>query len=329
MTLSNLAVLSPLETDQDSGTASCVLCGGELRPAIRGLFDTRFGIEDTYDVGLCASCGLEQLQSRPTPNELKALYEEHYNFGGDSETRYARLREIFLSSIVYRVWTRLDGDIAFHAMRGRGRLLDIGCNEGRGLEIYRRNGFTPEGLELNEHAAAIARERGFRVYTELLEDFYPDQLYDVVVLSNVLEHSLNPKAMLLDAARLLKPGGQIRISCPNATSWLRRLFGRSWINWHVPFHIVFFSSDSLRSLLKATGFDQVEVRHVTPALWVSSSVITRTFSRRGKITTALRSPWLIPGLMFVTRTLFLPLLVFGNWFGHGDCLVANAIRSGH
>jgi SAM-dependent methyltransferase len=326
MTFSNLAVFSPVETDRDSGAASCVLCGGELRTAIRGLFDTRFGIEDTYDLGVCASCELEQLQSRPTPNELKALYEEHYNFGGVMGTRYARFREIFLLSIVYRAWTHLDGDIAFHGLRGSGRLLDIGCNEGRGLEIYRRNGFTPEGLELNEHAAVIARERGFPVYTELLEDFYPDQLYDVVVLSNVLEHSLNPKAMLLDAARLLKPGGRIRISCPNATSWLRRFFGRSWINWHVPFHIVFFSSDSLQSLLKATGFDQVDIRHITPALWVSSSVITMTFSRRGKTTTALRSPWLIPGLMFVTRTLLFPLLAFGNWFRRGDCLVANAIR---
>lgn len=327
MTALNLALPSQLPIDSDNGTALCVLCGGELRTAIRDLFDTRFGIEDVYDLGLCASCGLEQLQSRPTPNQLKTLYEQHYNFGGESGTRYARLREAFLSSIVYQAWTRLDGDIAFHGMRGSGRLLDIGCNEGRGLEIYRRNGFSPEGLELNEHAAAIAREKGFRVYTELLEDFYPDQLYDVVVLSNVLEHSLNPRAMLLDTARLLRPGGQIRISCPNATSWLRSLFGRSWINWHVPFHIVFFTSHSLRSLLKASGFDQVDVCHVTPALWVSSSVITRTFSRKGKTTTALRSSWLIPGLMFVTRTLFWPVLTLGNWLGRGDCLVANGTRS--
>jgi 2-polyprenyl-3-methyl-5-hydroxy-6-metoxy-1,4-benzoquinol methylase len=326
MTLVSSISRSELEQAHAIDKTYCLLCGGELRTAMRGLFDTRFGIEDAHDLGVCVSCGLEQLQSRPTPNELKALYEEHYNFGGESGTRYAKFREIFLSSIVYRAWTRLDGDIAFHGVLGSGRLLDIGCNEGRGLEIYKRNGFTPEGLELNQHAAAIARERGFPVYTELLENFYPYQPYDVVVLSNVLEHSLNPKAMLLDAARLLRPGGEIRISCPNATSWLRRLFGRSWINWHVPFHIVFFSSDSLKTVLKATGFDQVHICNVTPALWVSSSVITRTFSRQGKTTTALRSPWLIPVLMFITRTLLCPLLAFGNWFGRGDCLVANAIR---
>lgn len=51
----------------------------------------------------------------------------------------------------------------------------------------------------------------FVVYTKLLEKFEPKEPFDVVVLSNVLEHSLNPKKMLQHVRRILKPGGRVWI----------------------------------------------------------------------------------------------------------------------
>ena len=106
----------------------------------------------------------------------------------------------------------------------------MGCNEGRGLRIYKQNRFLAERLELNERAAAEARKRGFRVFTDSLETFHSEQLYDVVVLSHVLEHSLKPREMLTHVARILKPDGQVWISCPNIESWQRDVFGRYWLN---------------------------------------------------------------------------------------------------
>ena len=44
-------------------------------------------------------------------------------------------------------------------------LLDVGCNEGRGLTMYAGNGFQAEGLELNRVAADAARQKGFVVVT--------------------------------------------------------------------------------------------------------------------------------------------------------------------
>ena len=112
----------------------------------------------------------------------------------------------------------VDGDISFHLRRGQGRLLDVGCNEGRGMEIYRQNEFAPEGLELNEKAAQNACMAGLVVHTKPLEEFQPEEPFDVVVLSNVLEHSLNPKKMLQDVRCILKSGGCVWISCPNIES---------------------------------------------------------------------------------------------------------------
>jgi SAM-dependent methyltransferase len=299
----------------------CLACGAPTTRALEHVFDTRFGIDALFDIARCSACGLEQTLPRPSLDELGAYYAAHYNFGGESGTTYTKLRERFLNSGLYRLWLALDGDISFHARRGRGRLLDVGCNEGRGLSRYAHNGFWGvEGLEVNAVAAAAARRRGFVVHGEHLADFRPRELYDVVVMSNVLEHALNPTIMARWVAAILKPGGEFWISCPNARSWLRTMFGRRWINWHVPFHIVHFTDDTLTRALDAAGFETVARAQATPALWVAHSVLALT-ARRGRPTRALRNPLAVMALMALARGGLFPLLWVANRSGHGDCLL--------
>lgn len=296
---------------------------------INALFDTRFGIATPYWFARCENCGLEQTVPLPTSEELKTLYETYYNFGGEEAepaNRYVQLRKQFQDSWLWDLWLRIDGDISFHTLRGKGRLLDVGCNEGRGLIRYQSSGFTVEGLELNSKAADVARKKGFVVYADSIEQFEPAEKYDVVVLSNVLEHALNPAGMLTHAARVLKPGGQVWISCPNSQSWLRLAFGRFWINWHVPFHVSHFSRQTLTNILRGSGFELKELRQETPALWVAHSILSRLFSKPGYATMQLRSAILVAGLMLVIRGLGFPLLWLGNHLGKGDCLLCVASK---
>jgi SAM-dependent methyltransferase len=302
----------------------CIVCRSITQLAVTGLFDTRFGIDGRAEVRKCRGCELEQIFPVPASGPLKNLYERFYNFGGERDTLYTKLRERFFSSFLYYLWMRIDGDISFHTRKGRGRLLDMGCNEGRTLKIYARNGFQAEGTELNETAAAVARRAGFAVYTGALEDFVPAAPYDVVVLSNVLEHALDPAAMLFAVRRLLAGGGQLWISCPNSRSWLRSVFGRWWINWHAPFHISHFSPKVLQALLLESGFAGVEIRQITPALWVASSILARLFAREGRPTRQLRNALWIFGLVSFCRAALFPLLYLGNRCGRGDCLVVVA-----
>ena len=305
--------------------SKCILCG-ITKQAIEPytVFDTRFGIKEEYEIGRCGTCGTEQLRSPPFAKQLKELYETYYNFEGEKGTTYIRYREYFFSSFLYTFWLIIDGDVSFHLERGSGPLLDIGCNEGRGLTIYQKHGFAAEGLEFNEQAAAEAKSRGLSVYTEPLEVFHPQEPYDVVVLANVLEHSLDPENMLSRAHRILKPGGQLWISCPNSQSWLRGVFGKYWINWHVPFHITFFSATTLKLLLNDTGFVVLKSRCVSPALWFAQSVIAKLFTVKGKKTYAQRSSMLLGSLMLFARLVLFPALWLGNLLGRGDCLVLEA-----
>jgi SAM-dependent methyltransferase len=304
----------------------CIDCGCALTVSESGLFDSRFGISGRYNAAICDSCGLEQIAPLPSQAELTKYYESHYNFGGERGTNYTSLRHRFLFSPFYRLWTALDGDTSFHRVKGSGRLLDIGCNEGRGMMFYRRNGWNTEGLEPNAKAATAARNLGFTVHGVPVEEFTPAEPYDVVVLSNVLEHSLHPREMLRHVRRMLKPDGRVWISCPNGMSLFRKIFRSSWINWHVPFHVVQFSSKTLEGLLSGSGFGSIVIRQETPALWVAHSLIAALYARHGMMTRQLRSPVIVGALILCIRAFLFPLLWLANRSGEGDCLVVTATR---
>ncbi|HEX9464300.1 MAG TPA: class I SAM-dependent methyltransferase [Alphaproteobacteria bacterium] len=302
-------------------TLACMSCGASTRPVLEHVLDNRFGAPGEWRILRCQACGLEQTAPRPNLAELKTLYETYYNYGGERDTTYTGWRERLIMSQLYQLILKVDGDISFHGEKGSGRLLDVGCNEGRPLVLYRRNGFKPEGVELNSRAAEVARRRGFMVYETDLAELRPSLPFDRVVFSNVLEHALAPRAMLADANRLLVTGGEVWISLPNARSWLRALFGRIWINWHVPFHLAHFDAKTLTRLLADSGFTVVSVKNVTPALWVAQSIIATIWRDNPK---AIRSAPLIAGFMIVARGLLFPILWLGNRLGRGDCLVIKA-----
>jgi len=300
----------------------CWLCGRVCQVLGEGLRDQRFGAPGTYEIMTCPHCGLEQTWPRPTAQELRGLYERFYNAGVAGA--YQSVRERFLASGWYRLWLRWDGDPAFHQRRGAGRLLDLGCNEGRSLSLYAANGFAAEGLEINEKAAALARRRGFPVYTGTLEEFNPPEPYAVVVLANVLEHAPDPVAMLAQVRRLLGPGGRVWISCPNAWSLWRRVFGRAWINWHVPYHLWHFSPRTLEAVLARAGLRLTEVKSFTPALWLAQSCCLRLGQRTGGRNRAMRSAPLLAAMMLAARLLVLPFFSRADRRLRGDCLVASA-----
>lgn len=305
----------------------CIICGGECQPVVAGLFDNRFGAPGSYHIVRCQNCDLEQTWPRLPEGEIKELYERYYNCGGEEKSTYSRLREWFMASGLYRHWLKWDGDISFHLEKGAGRLLDLGCNEGRGLAFYASNGFQVEGLEINEQAAALARRRGFTVYTTPLAEFNPESPYDVVVLSNVLEHALDPIAMLSQVRQLLKPKGQVWISCPNANSFWRRVCGRCWVQWHVPYHICHFSPQTLRGLLELAHFSILKIQTCTPAFSLAGSLCVLLGSRSGRANRFMRSAPARFGLTLAARSLLFFLSRLGNFNGRlaEDCLIVKAV----
>jgi 2-polyprenyl-3-methyl-5-hydroxy-6-metoxy-1,4-benzoquinol methylase len=103
------------------------------------------------------------------------------------------------------------------------RLLEIGCGSGAFLDRCRDAGFQRiSGLELNRHAVEECQGRGHDVHDQPLEHFDSPASYDCVCAFQVLEHVPDPIGFLRAAAGLLRQGGKLILSTPNADSFLSR-----------------------------------------------------------------------------------------------------------
>lgn len=156
---------------------------------------------------------------------------------------------------------RLDEIVAtFEPYRKENRLLDVGFGAGSFLEAAARAGWKPFGVEVSRSAVEGVRGRGFEVFCGEFEGAaYPDGHFDVVIVSEVLEHVPDPRALLRESARVLRPGGLLWATTPHGRGLSARLLGLEWSNVCPPEHLHLFSVASVRRLLAEAGFRQVEV----------------------------------------------------------------------
>ena len=91
---------------------------------------------------------------------------------------------------------------------------------------------------------AVARARGLDVFCGTLEEYQTDQQYDVVFMSHVIEHVLDPVATVATIERLLAPGGVLYLETPNVGSLDARVWKQRWGLIHYPRHLYLFDRDT-------------------------------------------------------------------------------------
>jgi len=119
-----------------------------------------------------------------------------------------------------------------------GRVLDVGCGTGYLLERLAGRGFSGVGVDLSpksvEHAQARLRAIGAddRLRAEVGSAYEPPEgPFDLITLTDVLEHLEDPRACLRALRARLAPGGLIVVSTPNR----RSLQGaRRWLAERLP-----------------------------------------------------------------------------------------------
>lgn len=98
------------------------------------------------------------------------------------------------------------------------RVLEIGVGQGAFLGKACGAGLQISGMELNPVGAKAAREKGFTIIEKDMASLYADDPtpWDAICAFQVLEHLPNPRPFLDQAISLLKPGGLLILSVPNA-----------------------------------------------------------------------------------------------------------------
>jgi SAM-dependent methyltransferase len=145
--------------------------------------------------------------------------------------------------------------------RGDGKFLDIGAGSGSYLYGLKQWGWETYGLVSNAMAARRAQSLGLDVrHGTLAEARFPNAFFDVVRLSDVLEHLPHPVELFEEINRILKPDGLVYLSVPNTRSLVFWLFQKNWYALDPPRHAISYCPFTLETLCESTGFEIAHLR---------------------------------------------------------------------
>jgi SAM-dependent methyltransferase len=150
---------------------------------------------------------------------------------------------------------------------GPGRtVLDLGCRDGALTQAY-AGGNEIVGVDADREALAEAEKLGIETRWADLDDALPfaDGTFDVVVAGELLEHLRDPRRVVSEVRRVLRPGGTFVASVPNAyrlKNRLRFVLGRK--PEEDPTHLQMFSPNDVRALLD--GFEDVQLHLIAGRL---------------------------------------------------------------
>ena len=176
-------------------------------------------------------------------------------------------------------------DISYFPLSPGQRVLDLGCGEGRHvISMNVLNGADAVGVDLSLNDLSTAQDRreelvemvepdGQADYDALfavlagnaLELPFPDNAFDAVICSEVLEHIPDYRGALAEIFRVLKPGGRFCASVPRA--WCERICWASSREYHQTpgGHLRIFDEDQLNNEIERVGFEAY-YRHGAHAL---------------------------------------------------------------
>jgi SAM-dependent methyltransferase len=146
------------------------------------------------------------------------------------------------------------------------RVLDLGCRDGALSRAY-AEGNEIVGVDADREALAEAEKLGIETRWADLDEPLPfgEASFDVVVAGELLEHLRDPRRVVADVRRVLRPGGTFVASVPNAyrlKNRLRFLLGHKPED--DPTHLQMFSPAEVRSLLAA--FDDPQLQFIAGRL---------------------------------------------------------------
>ncbi len=221
------------------GQRLCPACGSS---AGRGL-----GQKNEFHLVSCQGCGTSYTSFLPDAATAQKYYDNYYGS-----------HNLMVPAFIGR---RADEIIAeFSRYRWNNRLLEVGFGPGTLLQAAARAGWSSEGVEVSHMAVEHLRSLGLRAFHgELAAACYPTSSFDIVVASELLEHVVDPKTLLQEIARLLRPGGLFWATTPHARGISARVLGLQWSTMSPPEHLQLFSLHGTKTLLAAVGFRRIRV----------------------------------------------------------------------
>ncbi|MFC1521118.1 class I SAM-dependent methyltransferase [Elusimicrobiota bacterium] len=149
------------------------------------------------------------------------------------------------------------------------RVLDVGCSWGLLAKELKQKNCTVTGVDINEKDAQKAKEYCDQVVMGDIDKIetlpVPDETFDIMLYSDILEHLRYPDRVLKEWKRYLKPSGRIIASIPNIARIefrLKLLMGRfDYDETGIVSrdHVRFFTKETAQKLVRDCGY---EIAHI-------------------------------------------------------------------
>ena len=265
--------------------------------------DLMFDRRRRHDYYLCRSCQCVFQHPMPDAQTIATFYPQTYSVYDEesrtrviSPTRIALLKRLrgythLRPTLPRRLWAALSAPwqkIGTPAWQGGGRLLDVGCGNGRFLTSMRSLGWDVHGVEISEDGMKACRQSDLPVHHgDLFSAAYTDASFDLVTVRHVIEHVPDPLTFVAELARVLRPGGRLVIETPNSQALGRQWFATYWYANDVPRHLFLFSPSNLERLGAGAGLVMCAMTmDTTPKIFLNS--LDYTTRNQGKLSKRMR-----------------------------------------
>jgi SAM-dependent methyltransferase len=211
---------------------------------------------------LCRRCGLVRTNPRWTAEAYVDFYTHHYR---DLYERADHSPDLYYAAQLERGRERADFILRrCRSTRISPAVLEIGCGGGWNLQPFQQRGWTAVGWDFDDDYLAAGRERGLDLrYGSLDAAVARNERFELIILSHVLEHLLDPRSDLRKLRNLLTPQGALYIEVPSlfdVSANLLRYFQNA--------HTYSFVPKTLESLMESAGYHRLVMDSRIRSLWL-------------------------------------------------------------
>lgn len=245
----------------------CVACGdGKIRYWRQKNFHyTESAKHREFHIYRCDSCGTGFLNQPPHAQWLQDIYE----YSGQALTQAISLEKVLAREAVFPNCTvdaeRMSRVANLFNWSGNRRGLDVGSGFGFYTQALRKIGYRTVSINPGKFENQVFKDlNGDEPLPVMFENYQASEPFGVVIMSQVLEHLLEPDRAIGKVSNLLAANGAFACAVPNYDSFLVKLLGtRENACLWIPEHVNYFTEKGLKALLERNGFRVVKAEQIT------------------------------------------------------------------